>query len=287
MLTIGIPLYKPSTRQLDWAREVVACVRALHPSIQFVISIHSSADAPNITGNDALTVLCTDEQYSYDQNVHRISQTVRTRYWMLLAGSDRLRMEMLPALLQALEQSAPSTALVFTGAVQPVDCSQLLPQRLGFLSSFVFNTNYFKHAYPVHCDFRGWIHTAVFLMALQARELLVPLDFELVEEDIEPGFVKPWTARGGFLIYQISLARLINRLIPRHPARSACESHALGRWPFDVIKGLLQGVKLSSRERRYITLWQRRQGGCTIVFFRLFAQILARLMPRKAFSLHD
>lgn len=280
MLTIGIPLYKPSTSQLDWARDVVTCVHALHPSIQFVISIHSRADDPHITGNDALTVLCTDEQYSYDQNVHRISQTVRTRYWMLLAGTDRLRMEMLPPLLQALEQSAPSTALVFTGAIQPADCSQLLPQRLGFLSSFVFNTDYFKHACPVHRDFRGWIHTAVFLMALQARELLVPLDFELVEEDIEPGFVKPWTARGGFLIYQVSLARLINRLLPRHTARFACETHATGRWPFDLIKGVLQGARLESREHRYISIWLRRQGGCTVIVFRLIAQIKARLASR-------
>ena len=280
MLTIGIPLYKPNTRQLDWARDVVAYVHTRHPSIQFVISIHSSADDPHITGNDALTVLCTDKEYSYDQNVHRISQAVRTRYWMLLGCMDQLLIERLPALLQVLKQSAPSTSIVFTGAVQPTNCLQFLPQRLGFLSSFVFNSDYFKHACPVSRDFGGWIHTGVFLMALQAKEIVVPLDVELVDEDIEPGFVKPWTARGGFLVYQVSLARLINRLLPSHPARTACESHATGRWPFDLIKGFLQGAKLNLRERRYISIWLRKQGGCAIIAFRLIAQMRARLKPR-------
>lgn len=280
MLTIGIPLYKPNALQLDWARDVVASVHACHPSIQFVVSIHSSADAPHITAKDALTVLCTNEQYSYDQNVYQISQTVRTRYWMLLACTDRLQMELLPALLQALEQSGPSTALVFTGAKKPADCSQMLPQRLGFLSTFVFNTDYFNQACALHRDFGGWIHTAVFLMALQERKHLISLDFELVKEEIEPGFVKPWTARGGFLIYQVSLARLINRLLPCHPARLACESHATGRWPFDLIKGVLQGADLNSRELRYISIWLRRQGGYVLIIYRLIAQIIARIRSR-------
>jgi hypothetical protein len=82
------------------------------------------------------------------------------------------------------------------------------------------------------------------------------------------------------LIYQIALARLINWLLPSHPARSACESHATGRWPFDLIKGALQGAKLSSRERRYISIWRRRQGGCDKIAFLFASQIRARLMPR-------
>jgi hypothetical protein len=281
MLTIGIPLYNPNTHQLDWARDVIACVHARHPEIHFVISIHSNVDDPRITETDVLTVLCTEEQYSYDRNVYQISQAVRTRYWMLLACTDRLLIERLPALLEVLKKSDPFTALAFTGAIQPANCSQLLPKRLGFLSSFVFNSNYFKHACPLPRNFRGWIHTAVFLMALQAGELVVPLEFELVEEDIEPGFVKPWTARGGFLVYQVSLARLINMLLSRHAARLACESHATGRWPFDVIKAVLQGVILSTRERRYLLVWNRRQGGFVRILFRLLAQIQARYLVRK------
>ena len=278
MLTIGIPLYKPNTRQLDWAREVVACVQARHPDIQFVISIHSSLDDPHIAETDVLTVRCTNEHYSYDRNVYQISQAVRTPYWMLLAVTDRLLMEQLPRLLEILNQSAPSTAIFFTSAIKPTNCSQLLPQRLGFLSSFVFNKDYFKSVSPIPGDYRGWIHTGVFLMALQAKSLVVPLEFELVEEDIEPGFVKPWTARGGFLIYQIALARLINWLLPNHPARTACESHATGRWPLDLIKGVLQGAKLGSRERKYIALWRHRQGGYYSIVCRLVAQIKDRIM---------
>jgi len=278
MLTIGIPLRKPNTHQLDWTRDVITRVRERHPGIKFVISIHSSTHDHHISAVDGVTVLCTSEQYSFDENVHRISQAARTRYWILLACTDRLQMVRLTDLLQALEQSTPSTALFFTGAVRPAGCAQLLPQRLGFLSSYVFNSDYFRSVCPVPRDYRGWIHTALFLMALESGRLLIPLDYELVEEDIEPGFVKPWTARGGFLVYQVSLARLINLLLPRHVARSACESHALGRWPYDVIKALLQGVQMSTRERRYIDLWQHRQGGYAIVVLRLLAQIRDRFL---------
>ncbi|MFN7507826.1 MAG: hypothetical protein ACK5Q1_19955, partial [Limnobacter sp.] len=220
MLTIGIPLRKPNINQLNWVRDVISRMREHHPKIHFVISIHSSTDDHLIPEEPEVTVLHTSEQYSYDENVYLISQAAKTRYWMLLACTDRLLMNRLPDLIRALEESPHNTTLFFTGAKQPANCPQLLPERLGFLSSYVFNSDYFRRVCPRPRNYRGWIHVAVFLTALQSKERITPLHFELVEEDLEPGFIKPWTAKGGYLIYQVSLARLINQLLPRHPARS-------------------------------------------------------------------
>lgn len=231
---------------------------------------------PEIVGADK--VLCTREHLSYDESLYILSRQVETRYWFLLGCRDDPIVENLKLVFQDLADLRAPSAVVFTGAYFPEGRCYEIPRRFGFLSTYIFNSEYVRRLWRRQRSFYGWAQSAIFLMALGAGENLTPIYYELALEGDEEGSPKSWTGRGGFLAYQISLARLVNWLAPQHPCRSDLEQQAVGRWPLDLVKALLQGYTLSPRDRRFVRWWVGCQGGVGQVFMMLIKQLYVRYM---------
>lgn len=274
--TIGIPIHNPTVDDIGWLTALLQKASCLPFLVRFVVSVHGTdVDLDKIQG-DLVDILVCKDKLTFDQNVFKISRAVKTPFWFLLGCQDLLDFRNLERLFVDLRDCSEETSIFVAGAICSELPSHAMPRRLGFLSSYIFRTNFFVECYPHERDLGGWIHTAVFLKALAAGKVLQPLDYELVQEDIEPGFVKPWTANGAYLRYQISLGRLIMSILPDEDIRSRCEQDAVGRWPFDIIKAILLGYRLSLRDRRFVAWWFWKEGGFWPISRRLFSQLWHR-----------
>ncbi|MCA3580004.1 MAG: hypothetical protein IOD08_22290 [Bradyrhizobium sp.] len=262
VLTIGVLLKSPSFEQLEWLRDLAQRVSDQEPRVSILASIHTLEIEVTQQFPRNTRIMVSPVPLSYDENVANIAQSAETPFWMLLGADDVVDIGELPRLADFLAEQAPGTQVVALSR-RPVR-RDLSSVRVGFLSAFVFASSTSRIARELVGRTHGWLHNSIVFRVIGSGGSLVFFDAEIIDEDLQPGFIKPWTRFGEFVRFQVSFARLVNWLCPNAPFRAALERQSLGRWPFDLFKAVVQGVRLRPSERRFVRVWfmkQRREIG--------------------------